>query len=50
LRRFEKLYLYGHHRFLNAGLIAMLGDKAGTVAQLREAGAQGLGGRRVRSS
>jgi tetratricopeptide (TPR) repeat protein len=43
LRRLETPYLYGNHTSRAARIIALLGDKEGAVALLREAVAQGAG-------
>ena len=43
LRRLETPYLYGNHTSRSARIIALLGDKEGAVALLREAVAQGAG-------
>ncbi len=43
LRRLETPYLYGNHTSRSAGILALLGDKEGAVALLREAVAQGAG-------
>ena len=43
LRRLETPYLYGNHISRSARIIALLGDKEGAVALLREAVAQGAG-------
>jgi serine/threonine protein kinase/tetratricopeptide (TPR) repeat protein len=43
LRRLETPYLFGNNTSRSAGIIALLGDKEGAVALLREAVAQGAG-------
>ena len=43
LRRLETPYLFGNHTSRSARIIALLGDKEGAVALLRESVAQGAG-------
>jgi tetratricopeptide (TPR) repeat protein len=43
LRRLETPYLFGNQTSRSAGIIALLGDKEGAVALLRESVAQGAG-------
>jgi tetratricopeptide (TPR) repeat protein/TolB-like protein/predicted Ser/Thr protein kinase len=44
LRTLDRPYLFGNHTYRSARILALLGDKEGATARLREAVAQGSGG------
>jgi serine/threonine protein kinase len=44
LRTLDRPYLWGNHTYRSARILALLGDKEGATARLREAVAQGSGG------
>ncbi|MGD8898290.1 MAG: hypothetical protein PVJ73_19840, partial [Acidobacteriota bacterium] len=44
LRTLDRPYLFGNHTYRSARILALLGDKQGATARLREAVAQGSGG------